>query len=108
MAGLDERLSAFEAKYAHDEHMTFKVTARRNKLMALWTAEQLGKPADQLDAYIKDVLASDFEEAGDEDVIRKVAGDLEAAGKPASADDLRKRLAELMIEAKTQVMSELD
>lgn len=108
MSGLDDRLSAFEAKYAHDEQMTFKVTARRNKLMALWVAEQLGKPAEQLDAYVKEVLASDFEEAGDEDVIRKVGHDLDAVGKSTSADDLRAKLSAMMIEAKTQVMSELD
>ena len=108
MSGLDDRLSAFEAKYAHDEQMTFKVTARRNKLMALWVAEQMGKPADQLEGYVKEVLSSDFEEAGDEDVIRKVAFDLDAAGKPITADALRSRLAELMIEAKTQVMSEIN
>ena len=101
MSGLDDRLSAFEAKYAHDEQMTFKVTARRNKLMALWVSEQL-------DAYIKEVLASDFEEAGDEDVIRKVGHDLDAVGKSTSADDLRGKLSAMMIEAKTQVMSELD
>ena len=64
MSGLDDRLAAFEAKFAHDEQVTFKVTARRNKLLALWAAEQMGKPADALDEYVKEVISSDFEEEG--------------------------------------------
>ena len=107
MSGMDDRLAAFEAKFAHDEQVTFKVTARRNKLMALWAAGQMGKPEGELDAYVKDVISSDFEEAGDEDVIRKVAADMEAAGSAVSADDLRVKLGELMVEAKSQVMGEL-
>ncbi|MGB1147028.1 MAG: DUF1476 domain-containing protein [Alphaproteobacteria bacterium] len=107
MSGLDDRLAAFEAKFAHDEQVTFKVTARRNKLLALWAAEQMGKPADALDEYVKEVISSDFEEAGDEDVVRKVAGDMEAAGSSVSADDIRAKLGDLMIEAKTQVMGEM-
>ena len=103
----DEKQKAFEAKFAHDEQVTFKVTARRNKLLALWAAEQMGKPADALDEYVKEVISSDFEEAGDEDVVRKVAGDMEAAGSSVSADDIRAKLGDLMIEAKTQVMGEM-
>lgn len=107
MSGLDDRLAAFEAKYAHDEQVTFKITARRNKLMAIWAAEQMDLPAGQLDVYITEVISSDFEEVGDEDVIRKVAGDMEAAGVAVTTDDLRDKLTSLMLEAKTEVMGEL-
>ena len=105
MTAFDDRESAFENKYAHDEEMKFKATARANKLLGLWAAELLGKSGDAADTYALDVIKSDFEEAGHEDVVRKVAGDL---GDIADADTVRAKLAELTPLAKAQVMTEAD
>ncbi|MEC3862998.1 DUF1476 domain-containing protein [Mesobacterium sp. TK19101] len=103
MSSFDDRENAFENKYAHDEEMKFKAEARCNKLLGLWAAELLGLSGDEAAAYAKTVVIADFEEAGHEDVVRKVAGDLE--GK-ASADDIRAKRSELMAVAKDQVMKE--
>ncbi|MGL4487962.1 MAG: DUF1476 domain-containing protein [Rhizobiaceae bacterium] len=98
MADMNDRKDAFESKFAHDEELKFKATARRNKLLGLWAAEKLGK--EDADAYAKEVVMSDFEEAGDEDVYRKVRGDL-----PASISDhqIRNAMDELMAEAISQI-----
>lgn len=104
MTTFDDRENAFEAKYAHDEEMRFRAEARRNKLLGLWVAGLLGKSGDAATAYAKEVIASDFEEAGDEDVYRKVAADL---GDKADEMTIRAKMAELMIEAKRQVMTEV-
>ncbi|MCB2093586.1 MAG: DUF1476 domain-containing protein [Rhodobacteraceae bacterium] len=103
MTTFDDRENAFENKFAHDEEMQFRAKARRNKLLGLWAAGLIGKTGDAAAAYAGEVVASDFEEAGDEDVYRKVAGDLGAL-----ADDrtIRTRMAELMVEAKRQIMKE--
>ena len=103
MSTFDDRETAFEAKFAHDEEMQFKAEARANKLLGLWAAELLGKSGDDAEAYAKTVVVADFEEAGNEDVIRKVAGDL---GDKASADEIRSKLAETLITAKEQLLSE--
>ncbi len=103
MTTFDDREKAFENKYAHDEEMKFKASVRRNKLLGLWAAELLGKSGDAAQAYAKEIVASDFEEAGDEDVFRKVAGDL---GARADELTIRAKMAELMIEAKRQIMTE--
>jgi hypothetical protein len=103
MTTFDDRENAFENKFAHDEEMKFKAEARRNKLLGLWAAGLMGKSGDDAAAYAKEVVASDFEEAGDEDVYRKVAGDL---GASASEQTIRAKMAELMIEAKRQLMDE--
>ena len=103
MSTFDDRETAFEAKFAHDEEMTFKAEARANKLLGLWAADLLGKSADEADAYAKTVIIADFEEAGDEDVIRKVAADLE--GK-ATADEIRAKRKECLADAKGQLASE--
>lgn len=100
MTTFDDRESAYENKFAHDEELEFRAEARCNKLLAIWAAEKLGKSGDELDAYIVEVIKADFEEAGSDDVIRKVAGDL--AGK-AEADEIRAKRAELLIEARKQV-----
>lgn len=100
MSTFDQREKDFERKFAHDEELRFKATARRNKLLGLWAAEKLGKSAADADAYAKEVVAADFEEAGDEDVFRKVAKDL--AGK-ASEQDVRTAMVELMAKAIDQV-----
>ena len=103
MTTFDERESAFENKYKHDEEMKFKAQMRRNKLLGLWAAELLGKTGDEASAYAIEVVKSDFEEAGHEDVVRKVAGDL---GDLADADTIRSKLDALLIVAKDQVMKE--
>jgi len=103
MTTFDDRENAFENMYAHDEEMKFKVTARRNKLVGLWAAELLGKSGDDAAAYAIEVIKSDFEEAGDEDVIRKLAGDL---GSKADDATIRAKLAEMMSVAQEQMMGE--
>ncbi len=103
MTTFDDRESAFENKYAHDEEMKFKAEMRRNKLLGLWAAELLGKTGPDADAYAIEVVKSDFEEAGHEDVVRKVAGDL---GDLADADTIRGKMDELLRVAKQQVMKE--
>lgn len=100
MSTFDQREKDFERKFAHDEELRFKATARRNKLLGLWAAEKLGKSGVDADAYAKEVVAADFEEAGDDDVLRKVAKDL--AGK-ASEQDVRTAMVELMAKAIDQV-----
>ncbi len=103
MSSFDDRADAFENKFAHDAQMQFKAEARRNKLLGLWAADLMGKTGDDADAYAKEVIKSDFEEAGDDDVMRKVAGDL---GDKASEADIRAKMDTLMAEAKAQIMDE--
>ena len=103
MTTFDDRENAFESKFAHDEELRFKCEARRNKLLGLWAAELLGKSGDEAQAYAREVIAADFEEAGDEDVYRKVAGDL---GGRADEATIRTKMVDLMAEAKRQVMTE--
>jgi hypothetical protein len=103
MTTFDDREHAFEAKFAHDAEMVFRAEARRNKLVGLWAAEILGKTGADADAYAIEVVKSDFEEAGHEDVVRKVAADLD--GK-ASADEIRAKMAELLVVAKAQLVKE--
>ncbi len=103
MSTFDERENASENKYAHDEEMKFRAEARRNKLLGLWAAEMLGKTGDDATAYAAEVVKSDFEEAGSEDVVRKVAVDL---GDKADADTVRRKMDELLIVAKGQLVKE--
>lgn len=81
MTGFDDRKSAFENKFKHDQDVQFKVNARRNKLVGLWAAEKLGKTGPDADAYAKEVVASDFEKAGDDDVIEKLEADLKGGDR---------------------------
>lgn len=104
MTTFDEREHAFEAKYAHDAEMQFKADARRNKLLGLWAAELMGLSGDAATDYAKEVVKSDFEEAGHEDVFRKVSGDL---GDKADEATIRAQMAKLMAEAKAQIMTEV-
>ena len=104
MSTFDDRQQAFEAKFAHDAEMQFKAEGRRNKLLGLWAAELMGKSGDAAAAYAIEVVKSDFEEAGDEDVFRKLSGDL---GDLADAATIRAKMAALMAEAKAQLMTEL-
>ena len=87
---LDERENAFEAKYAHDQELQFKLIAKRNKLLALWAAALLGKEGDAVDAYVLEVIKSEFEETGDDDVMRKVATDL--VGTEYDEKEVRKKM----------------
>ncbi|WP_412506633.1 DUF1476 domain-containing protein [Roseovarius sp. SYSU LYC5161] len=103
MTTFDDRENAFENKYAHDAEMNFRAEARRNKLLGLWAAELLGKTGEDAETYAKEVVLSDFEEAGHEDVVRKVAGDL---GDLADADTIRGKMAELLKVAKGQIAGE--
>ncbi|MGB3178215.1 MAG: DUF1476 domain-containing protein [Albidovulum sp.] len=103
MTTFDDRENAFESKFAHDAELQFRAEARRNKLLGLWAAALLGKSGDDAAAYAKEVIAADFEEAGDEDVYRKLAGDL---GDKADEATIRTQMAAQMIEAKRQLMDE--
>ncbi|SDW93151.1 DUF1476 domain-containing protein [Litoreibacter albidus] len=104
MTTFDDRENAFESKFAHDAEMQFKAEARRNKLLGLWAADLMGKSGDDAAAYAKEVVRADFEEAGDEDVYRKVAGDI---GDKADEATIRAKMAEFMAEAKSQLLTEL-
>ncbi len=104
MSSFDDRESAFENKFAHDAEMKFKAEARRNKLLGLWAAELMGvSDDDEALAYAKEVIKADFEEAGDEDVYRKLSGDL---GDKADEATIRAKMVELGAEAKAQIMNE--
>ena len=103
MTTFDDRENAFENKFAHDEDLRFRTEARRNKLVGLWAAGLMGKTGDAAAAYAKEVVVADFEEAGDEDVYRKLAADL---GDLASETAIRTQMIELMVEAKRQIMNE--
>jgi hypothetical protein len=103
MSTFDERENAFESKFAHDAEMQFKADARRNKLLGLWAADLMGKSGDDAAAYAKDVIKADFEEAGHEDVVRKVAADL---GDKSNPDEIRAKMSEFLATAKAQLMSD--
>jgi hypothetical protein len=103
MSSFDKREEGFEKKFALDEEQRFKAEARRNKLLGLWVAEKLGIAGDAAAAYAKEVVAADFEEAGDGDVVRKVTGDLGAKGIAITEQQLRVKMGELMALAIVQV-----
>ncbi|HTO30065.1 MAG TPA: DUF1476 domain-containing protein [Pararhizobium sp.] len=103
MTDMKDREKAFEAKFAMDEELRFKAEARRNKLLGLWAAELLGK--SDAAAYAKEVVAADFEEAGHEDVVRKIRADFDAAGVVQTDDQIRLKMLELLGEAVTQVQN---
>lgn len=104
MTTFDDRENAFENKFAHDAEMQFRADARRNKLLGLWAAELMGKTGAAADDYAKEVVKSDFEEAGHEDVYRKLSGDL---GDLADEATIRAKMASLLIEAKSQILTEV-
>lgn len=103
MSTFDDRESAFENKFAHDDALAFKVTSRRNKALGTWAAGLLGKTGAEAEAYVLEVIRADFEEKGDEDLVRKLTADL--AGKADEAT-IRAKLAELLQAAKAQVMAD--
>ena len=100
-----DREKAFENKFLHDAELKFRAESRRNKMLGLWVAEKLGKSGDDADAYARSVVESDFEEAGDGDVVRKVLGDFSAAGISVSESELRTKMADLMDIAIDQVQN---
>jgi len=108
MTTFDDRERAFESKYAHDEDLRFRVIARRNRLLGGWAARLMGLSDAEADAYAKDVIRADFEEAGDEDVIRKLLGDLTAAGVEIDDSKIREALAHKEAEARRQIMEQID
>jgi|SRR5262245_11257184 hypothetical protein len=97
----DKREEGFEKQFAHDEELKFKAMARRNKMLGLWAAGILGKSGADAEAYAKEVVLADFEEAGDNDVLRKVAKDLQPKG--ISEDQIRKQMTELLAAAVAQI-----
>jgi hypothetical protein len=103
MTSMKDREEGFERKFAHDEELRFKAMARRNKQLGLWVAEKLGKSGADAEAYAKEVVVSDFVEAGDEDVYRKVKADLDAANVTVSEHQIRRKMDELLAVAIEQI-----
>ena len=104
MTQFDDRERAFEAKYARDEEMQFRITARRNRLLGEWAARQMGLSDAEAEAYARDVIRSDFEEAGDHDVVRKLLGDLTSAGIECDDAQIQAALRNKEIEARRQII----
>ena len=96
MASLKDRQDGFERKFAHDEEMRFKAMSRRNKLLGVWAAEQLGMTGADAEEYARSVVAADFEEAGDEDVFRKVRADFDAGNVAQTDAQIRQKMVELL------------
>ena len=106
MTTFDDREDKFEKQFAHDAALRFKAEARRNKLLGLWAAGLLGKEGEAAEEYVRAVIKSDLEEAGDEDVFRKLRGDFDAAGVEQSDHQIRRSMDEFMEEAVRQVQQE--
>jgi len=104
MTQFDDRERAFESKFAHDEEMKFRIAARRNRLLGEWAARQMGLSDIEAQSYAKDVVRSDFEEAGEHDVVRKVLGDLTSAGVDCDEQSVRDALRHKEIEARRQII----
>lgn len=103
MSQFDERKNAQEANYVHNEELDFKVIARRNKLLGLWAAGLLGLDGDDAAEYAKSIVMADFEEAGDDDVYRKVKGDLDSKGLDISEHQIRREMETLLETARAQL-----
>jgi len=108
MTQFNDRERAFEAKFARDEEMQFRIIARRNRLLGEWAARLMNLSDVETEAYAKDVVRADFEEAGDEDVIRKVLGDLTAAGVEADDTRIREALGHKLVEARRQIIEQIN
>lgn len=106
MSTFNERERAYESKFAHDEELRFKATARRNRLLGKWAAEKLGLAEDKADEYAKEVVRSDFEEPGDHDVFRKIRKDFDEAGVDQSDHQIQRTMEELMHVAIEQIEKE--
>lgn len=107
MSQFDDREKAAENKFSHDKELEFKATARRNKLLGLWAAGLMGMEGEAIDAYARQVVESDFEEAGEEDVYRKIAGDFETADVKQSEHQIRRQMDDLMVDAMKQIRTEV-
>jgi hypothetical protein len=107
MTQFNDRDKAFQAKFQKDQELQFKVTARRNRLLGLWAAEQIGLDGQDAEAYAKDVVVSDFDEPGDDDVLRKVVGDLQGKGVDTDDATVRKQMDILLEKAKQQLADEV-
>jgi hypothetical protein len=107
MTTFDKREDTFEKKFAHDAELQFKAEARRNKLLGLWAARLLGKTGAEADAYAKEVVAADFEEAGEDDVFRKIRADFDAANVAQSDHQIRRTMDELKQKAIEQIRNEV-
>ncbi|MGL4313485.1 MAG: DUF1476 domain-containing protein [Sphingomonas sp.] len=107
MTTFDDREKAFEAKFAHDQEFVFRVTARRNRLLGQWAAGLMKLTPEETDAYAKSVVQADFEEAGDEDVVRKLLGDLIAAGVEMDEATVRTAIEDKTVEARRQLLEAL-
>ena len=103
MSGFDKRREGYESKFAHDQDLKFRATARRDKLLGLWAAEKLGISGEAAEAYAKDVIRADFEEPGDEDVFRKIRKDFDAKNIAVSDHQIRREMEDLMQVAIEQV-----
>jgi hypothetical protein len=103
MTTFDKREEGFEKQFAHDEELKFKAMSRRNKLLGLWAAEKLGRKGPDAEAYAKEVVTADFEEAGDDDVFRKVRKDFDASGVAATDEEIRTLMINLMGKAVEQI-----
>ena len=108
MTTLDERERAFETKFARDQEIQFKIVARRNRLLGLWAAERMGLTDVEAEAYARDVVHSDFETMGDDDVIKKLLGDITAAGVEVDEAELRRAAEEKLVEARRQMIESTD
>ena len=106
MTQFDDRERAYEAKFAHDEEMQFRIVARRNRLIGEWAARKMGLSEEETASYAKDVVRSDFESAGDDDVVRKVLGDLTSAGVEIEESQIREAMGNKMIDARRQIIQE--
>jgi hypothetical protein len=107
MATFDDREKGFEQKYKHDKELDFKVTARRNRLLGLWAAKELGIPDAEAEAYAKTVVMADFQKPGDDDVVEKLVADFKEKGIAISEHRVRKQMADLREAARQQVMGEV-
>jgi hypothetical protein len=106
MTQFDDRERAYEAKFAHDEEMNFRIVARRNRLVGEWAARKMGLSEEETASYAKDVVRADFESAGDDDIVRKIMGDLTSANVEVDEADIREALEHKIIEARRQIMQE--
>ena len=106
MTTFDDRERAFESKYARDEEMHFRIIARRNRLLGEWAARLMGLSDAEAESYAKDVIRADFEEAGDDDVVRKLLGDLTSAGVDADEAKIREAVGHKLVEARRQIIEQ--
>jgi hypothetical protein len=106
MTTFEDREKGFERKFAHDEELKFRATARRNRLIGLWAADKMGLTGDEAQAYAREVIKADLAEPGDEDVFRKIRADFDAKGVDQSDHQIRRIIGEMMAEAVRQIESE--